>query len=319
MTLFSQKRPFSPVYVLANSALAGRTTNERNPIMKRREFLRTGLALGAATALPAAIIAETTNIEDEIEKPMRILTNEPFDSSALPPEKSKTLIITCRIYQIPYEPMPSGHGDVLSQEEVESLLSMMSEGKHGKDFRARLRRLEEGMSSEMGFGISCWAYDDGGILDTATEVPYEFIIERESVAKGSIFPDRYLAFDRGWATEKIPGIETIEPVKGMSALWIEESMKDRAKSSGYTVVEPNAVIVAHFADTFCKEARKFMETKAWQDRVAEAADRRKRSPGAFSEFEIRRLEGDTISFDEAVGNMIEIYVGEMFEGGINVL
>ena len=234
--------------------------------MKRREFLRTGLALGAATALPAAITAGATGIEDEIEveKLLRAMREFDTDKISLPPDKSNTLIITCSIRPIPSpSPLqPSGCGAVLSQEELDRLLSMVIEiGEREYDLWKRLSRLERELSSEMRLDISRCGGGGYDLLDTASEVPYEFIIERESVAKGRIFPDHYLAFNRGWAMEKIPGIATIEPVKGTPALWIEESMKDRAKSSGYTVVEANAVIVAHLAETIRKDAKNALERR----------------------------------------------------------
>jgi flagellar biosynthesis protein FlhA len=70
--------------------------------------------------------------------------------------------------------------------------------------------------------------------------------------------------------ESITGIETIEPAFGLSALWIDEVMKDRAEMSGYTIVDPPSVVATHLTEVIKRHAHELIgrqETKALIDNV----------------------------------------------------
>jgi flagellar biosynthesis protein FlhA len=52
----------------------------------------------------------------------------------------------------------------------------------------------------------------------------------------------------GTAEEELDGIETREPAFGLPALWIPQSMKDRAETAGYTVIDCSSVIATHLME-----------------------------------------------------------------------
>lgn len=52
--------------------------------------------------------------------------------------------------------------------------------------------------------------------------------------------------------EKVEGIPTKDPAFGLNALWIDENLKDKARISGYTVVDVNTVIITHLSETIKK-------------------------------------------------------------------
>jgi flagellar biosynthesis protein FlhA len=53
----------------------------------------------------------------------------------------------------------------------------------------------------------------------------------------------------GDATPGIAGIPTVEPAFGLPAVWIEEGQQAEAEALGYTVVDPESVIVTHLTET----------------------------------------------------------------------
>ena len=54
--------------------------------------------------------------------------------------------------------------------------------------------------------------------------------------------------DPGGVEAEIPGIPTKEPAFGLDALWITEADKERAQFSGYTVVDPQTVVITHITE-----------------------------------------------------------------------
>ena len=48
--------------------------------------------------------------------------------------------------------------------------------------------------------------------------------------------------------ERVDGIETIEPVFGLPAVWISEDQKDDASYNGYTVVDLSTVMATHLTE-----------------------------------------------------------------------
>jgi len=77
---------------------------------------------------------------------------------------------------------------------------------------------------------------------------YSILIRGANIANGKVMMGHYLAMNPGIATEPIEGIEAQEPVFGLTAHWITESQKDKAELSGYTVVDPETVLITHITE-----------------------------------------------------------------------
>jgi len=80
--------------------------------------------------------------------------------------------------------------------------------------------------------------------------PNEYVIKIKGidVARGELMFDNYLAMNPGTADGDLDGIETVEPAFGLSAVWINESQKERAEMMGYTVVDPPSIIATHLTE-----------------------------------------------------------------------
>lgn len=112
------------------------------------------------------------------------------------------------------------------------------------------------------------------IRDNIQLKPNEYIIKIKgnNVGSGELLLNHYLAMSPGYDDDAVSGIETTEPAFGLPALWIDESTKDIAELSGYTVVDPPSVVATHLTETIKKHAHELLgrqETKALIDNLKE--------------------------------------------------
>ncbi|OAB41351.1 flagellar biosynthesis protein FlhA [Paenibacillus glacialis] len=112
------------------------------------------------------------------------------------------------------------------------------------------------------------------IRDNIQLKPNEYVIKIKgnTVGGGELLLNHYLAMSPGYDDESISGIETLEPAFGLPALWIDESTKERAELSGYTVVDPPSVVATHLTELIKKHAHELIgrqETKTLIDNLRE--------------------------------------------------
>src|SRR5437773_12233907 len=70
---------------------------------------------------------------------------------------------------------------------------------------------------------------------------------------------------------KIDGQSTHEPAFGLPALWIQADAAEKARNSGYTVVDPLSVLGTHLAEMIRRHAHELFsrqDAKKLLDRVA---------------------------------------------------
>lgn len=127
----------------------------------------------------------------------------------------------------------------------------MVDRKQGGDLLDRITMVRRRIATELGLLVSPIR-----IRDNLELGPNEYVakIRGNEVARAEIYPDRYLAMDSGAVTEKISGIETVEPAFGLPAIWIAEADRDRAELAGYTVVDPSSVVTTHLAEIIKRHA-----------------------------------------------------------------
>nr|WP_042199181.1 flagellar biosynthesis protein FlhA [Paenibacillus camerounensis] len=112
------------------------------------------------------------------------------------------------------------------------------------------------------------------IRDNIQLKPNEYVIKIKgnTVGGGELLLNHYLAMSPGYDDESINGIETVEPSFGLPALWIDESVKDRAELSGYTVVDPPSVVATHLTELIKRHGHELLgrqETKQLVDNLRE--------------------------------------------------
>jgi flagellar biosynthesis protein FlhA len=92
------------------------------------------------------------------------------------------------------------------------------------------------------------------------------------VARGGVMPGHHLAMDPGDAMGQLPGIPTVEPAFGLPAVWIPESGRAEAEALGWTVVDPESVVVTHLTESIRTNAADLLtrqETRQLLDQLKE--------------------------------------------------
>ncbi len=135
--------------------------------------------------------------------------------------------------------------DALELEVGFGLVALVDTAQGG-DLLERISATRRQLAADTGFVMP-----PVRIRDNMTLAPnaYRFRIRGNTVAQGDIAPGMLLAMDSGITTGPITGTQTTEPAFGLDAWWIEKSLKDRAETLNYTVVEPTVVLTTHLAET----------------------------------------------------------------------
>lgn len=94
------------------------------------------------------------------------------------------------------------------------------------------------------------------IRDNIQLKPNIYVIKLRGVeiAKGELMLDHYMAMNPGTVFDEVQGIATVEPAFGLPALWIQESVREQAELSGYTVVDPVSVLATHLTEVIKSHA-----------------------------------------------------------------
>lgn len=172
--------------------------------------------------------------------------------------------------------------EVRSPESVINLLSVdpiefefgyglipLADTSQGGDLLDRIIMIRRQCALEMGLIVPVVR-----IRDNIQLKPNEYVIKIKgnTVGGGELLLNHYLAMSPGYDDESINGIETVEPSFGLPALWIDETVKDRAELSGYTVVDPPSVVATHLTELIKRHGHELLgrqETKQLVDNLRE--------------------------------------------------
>ncbi|MFW6061377.1 MAG: flagellar biosynthesis protein FlhA [Planctomycetota bacterium] len=106
---------------------------------------------------------------------------------------------------------------------------------------------------------------------TLDATAYEVRVNNHVVASGQLEPDKFLAMDPGTVTNPIEGQPAQEPVFNLPALWVTEEQKTDAEVRGYTVVDPETVLVTHLSEVLRQHCHELLT----RDDVQQLVDRLK--------------------------------------------
>lgn len=173
--------------------------------------------------------------------------------------------------------------EVRSPESVISLLGVdpiefefgyglipLADVQQGGDLLDRIIMIRRQCALEMGLVVPVIRIRDN-IQLKANE--YVIKIKGNTVARGELLLNHYLAMSPGIEDESIVGIETLEPAFQLPALWIDEATKERAELAGYTVVDPPSVVATHLTEVIKRHAHELVgrqETKVLVDNLKES-------------------------------------------------
>ncbi len=134
--------------------------------------------------------------------------------------------------------------DIIELEVGYGLISIVDTSQNG-ELIERIKSLRKQFALEAGFVIPSVRIRDNLQLKPNE---YAILIKGNSIAKGEVMTNHYLAMNPGTVTEEVPGIKTVEPAFGLPAIWIKDSVRERAQVAGYTVVDITTVVVTHITE-----------------------------------------------------------------------
>ena len=170
--------------------------------------------------------------------------------------------------------MDAANSETNTPPEVESLELQVGYGLVGlvegdkSELIDRIYQLRKEFASDLGIVVPKVRIKDNLELQP-TE--YSILIRGVSVGGGELMSGYLMAMDPGSVTQPIEGIETKEPVFGLSALWISESQRETAQLAGYTVVESPTIIATHLSETIRKHAHELLGRQELQSLIENLA------------------------------------------------
>lgn len=81
---------------------------------------------------------------------------------------------------------------------------------------------------------------------------YQVSVYGTKVAHGELYAEKTLAINPGNEKPLSGGLATKEPTYGLPAAWIDEEMQLEARQNGYTLVDPQTVLITHLGQIFRK-------------------------------------------------------------------
>jgi len=146
-------------------------------------------------------------------------------------------------------------------------LIKIADPNQGGDLLDRIKAMRKKIAADFGFLVPQIRIKDN--LNIGPN-EYQVLLKGVEVAKGEIYPDKFLAMSTPMVIEEVEGIKVKEPAFGIDALWIDADKKEEALMNGYTVVDPSTVIVTHISEVIKKYAEELLtrqDVQALLDRV----------------------------------------------------
>lgn len=145
----------------------------------------------------------------------------------------------------------------------------MADRNQGGDLLERVGLIRKQCALELGIVVPMIRFRDNLQLK-----PNEYIIKIRGteVARFELVPNHYLAMSGPVSDPMIVGIPTKEPAFGLPAEWVNDTMRERAVLSGYTVVDPPSLIATHLTEILKTHAAELLgrqEVRTLLDAVKE--------------------------------------------------
>ena len=126
------------------------------------------------------------------------------------------------------------------------------------------------------------------------EDAYELHVQGSRVGRGELHFDALLAINPGGKRPKLEGRETRDPAYGLPALWISADQRLFARGAGYTLVDPETVLITHLGEVVKRHAPELL-TRAETERLVARVREQQASlvdelvPGVMSYTDIQKV------------------------------
>ena len=126
------------------------------------------------------------------------------------------------------------------------------------------------------------------------ENEYRIGIQGALIAKGEIYPERYLAIDPSGQKMAVEGVATKEPTYGLPAIWTDNNSVDIARQAGYTVVDPETTLLTHISELLKRYSSDLLTRIETETLLQKAAETHgglidELIPGCLSYSEVQRV------------------------------
>ncbi|EQB99363.1 flagellar biosynthesis protein FlhA [Photorhabdus temperata] len=131
--------------------------------------------------------------------------------------------------------------DPLGMEVGYRLIPMVDFRQNG-ELLGRISGIRKKFAQEMGYLPPVVHIRDNLELAPAG---YCILMKGVEIGRGEAHPGRWLAINPGGAVGELQGDITKDPAFGLSAVWIDDSLREQAQVQGYTVVAASTVVATH--------------------------------------------------------------------------
>ncbi|MFN6992425.1 MAG: flagellar biosynthesis protein FlhA, partial [Fervidobacterium sp.] len=160
---------------------------------------------------------------------------------------------------------PEEVAEVIQSDTVEINIGYgllpLADLSQGGDMLERLTMIRRQLAQELGLVLSPIRVRDSVVLKPNE---YAIFIRGAEVTRYELIPNRLLAINPGFVSEKIAGIEVKEPAFGLQAFWIDERKKEEAIQKGFTAVDPPTVFATHVTEVLRRYAPELLGNREFQ-------------------------------------------------------
>jgi flagellar biosynthesis protein FlhA len=159
------------------------------------------------------------------------------------------------------------------------------------DLADRIATLRRQVAQDLGYVLP--KVQTGPRSDLAAEA-YEILLQGSRIGQGELQMDRVLAINPGGSRARLDGVETRDPAYGLPAQWIAKDARQFARGAGYTLVDPDTVLMTHLAELAKRHAPELL-TRAETERLVQRLRESNGSlidelvPGVMSYSEIQKV------------------------------
>ncbi|MET4571980.1 flagellar biosynthesis protein FlhA [Stenotrophomonas rhizophila] len=148
---------------------------------------------------------------------------------------------------------PQDIGQLLRIEAIEVRLgSALFDAFTGpdSDLADRIEHLRRQFAQDLGFVMPRVQQQRSELAPES----YEIHFHRCRVGQGSLMTDRVLAINPGGQRARLEGPDTRDPAYGLPAQWIDRQARQTARTAGYTLVEPDTVLITHLSELIKRQS-----------------------------------------------------------------
>ncbi|RMH94072.1 flagellar type III secretion system protein FlhA [Lysobacter pythonis] len=161
----------------------------------------------------------------------------------------------------------------------------------GSDLPDRINNLRKQLAQDLGFVLpKVQTRPQSGLPADG----YEIHFQGSLVGKGELRVEQVMAIDPGGARVKLEGEKTQDPTYGLPAQWISADLRQFARNAGYTLVDPDTVLMTHLSELVKRQSADLL-TRADTEQVLQRLRGRHDSliddliPNVLSYSEVQRV------------------------------